>query len=95
MKLNTLKLKNFRGYKEAVINLSDDLNLIIGRNDVGKSTIMDTLEIFFNGDGKSPLVKAEIGTVMYFQKKNILKLHVYLKLKMAMTLLLILHIRHL
>ena len=70
MKLNTLKLKNFRGYKEAVIDLSDDLNLIIGRNDVGKSTIMDALEIFFNGDGKSPLVKAEIGDRNVFSKEK-------------------------
>ncbi|WP_079523836.1 ATP-binding protein [Solibacillus isronensis] len=60
MKLKTLKLKNFRGYKDIDIDFTNELNLIIGRNDVGKSTLMDALEIFFNGESKSPLVKPEI-----------------------------------
>ncbi|EKF55589.1 hypothetical protein I215_06502 [Galbibacter marinus] len=49
MKLNKLKLKNFRSYSlETEIDVSD-LNVIIGKNDVGKSTILEALEIFFNG----------------------------------------------
>lgn len=49
MKLNKLKLKNFRSYsQETEIDVSD-LNVIIGKNDVGKSTILEALEIFFNG----------------------------------------------
>lgn len=49
MKLNKLKLKNFRSYfQETEIGVTD-LNVIIGRNDVGKSSILEALEIFFNG----------------------------------------------
>lgn len=49
MKLNQVKLKNFRSYsQETKINISD-LNVIIGKNDVGKSTILEALDIFFNG----------------------------------------------
>lgn len=49
MKLNKLKLKNFRSYsQETVIDVSD-LNVIIGKNDVGKSSILEALDIFFNG----------------------------------------------
>ncbi|ALJ06556.1 hypothetical protein APS56_16065 [Pseudalgibacter alginicilyticus] len=49
MKLNKLKLKNFRSYsQETEIDISD-LNVIIGKNDVGKSTILEALDIFFNG----------------------------------------------
>ncbi len=49
MKLNKLKLKNFRSYsQETEINVSD-LNVIIGKNDVGKSSILEALDIFFNG----------------------------------------------
>lgn len=47
LKLQKLKLDNFRGYKNIEIDLNDTLNVIIGRNDIGKSTI---LEIFFNND---------------------------------------------
>ena len=40
MKLNKLKLKNFRSYsQETEIDISD-LNVIIGKNDVGKSSIL-------------------------------------------------------
>ncbi|MCF8714283.1 ATP-binding protein [Joostella atrarenae] len=49
MKLNQLKLKNFRSYsRETNIDISD-LNVIIGKNDVGKSSILEALDIFFNG----------------------------------------------
>lgn len=49
MKLSKLKLKNFRGYSNEIgINI-DDLNVFIGRNDIGKSSILEALDIFFNG----------------------------------------------
>ena len=49
MKLHKLKIKNFRCYsQETEIDVSD-LNVIIGKNDVGKSSIMEALGIFFNG----------------------------------------------
>jgi len=49
MKLDKLKLKNFRSYsKETEIEVTD-LNVIIGKNDVGKSSILEALDIFFNG----------------------------------------------
>lgn len=48
MKLETIKIKNFRGYKtETTIPISD-LTAFIGKNDAGKSTVLEALEIFFN-----------------------------------------------
>lgn len=52
MKLVKLKLKNFRGYRELEVNFHRNLNVLIGKNDVGKSTILDALNIFFNDDVK-------------------------------------------
>jgi putative ATP-dependent endonuclease of the OLD family len=49
MKLKQFKLKNFRGYKDLTSINIDDLNVLIGKNDVGKSTILEGLDIFFNG----------------------------------------------
>ena len=49
MKLKKLKLKNFRGYSYEVEIEVTDLNVIIGKNDIGKSTILEALDIFFNG----------------------------------------------
>ena len=37
MLLKSLKLHNFRGYKDLELNIDNDLSVLIGRNDVGKS----------------------------------------------------------
>lgn len=47
MKIAQLKLLNFRGYEDVTIKFADDFNLIIGKNDIGKSTILEAMEIFF------------------------------------------------
>lgn len=50
MRLKALKLNNFRSYgKEEVVPISD-FTAIIGKNDIGKSTLLEALEIFFNQD---------------------------------------------
>lgn len=55
MKLKSLKIKNFRGYRNLVEIDFNDLTVFIGKNDAGKSTILEALEIFFNNS----LVKIE------------------------------------
>lgn len=49
MRLTALTVENFRGYLEPTTVLVSNLTVIVGRNDVGKSTLLDALEIFFNG----------------------------------------------
>ncbi|MCI4410574.1 MAG: ATP-binding protein [Thiotrichales bacterium] len=48
MKLKEIKLKNFRGYAEETVVPMDDLTVLVGRNDAGKSTILEALDIYFN-----------------------------------------------
>ncbi len=48
MKLHSIKVQNFRSYKDEVEVLIDDLTAFVGRNDIGKSTILEALDIFFN-----------------------------------------------
>lgn len=47
MIIKSLNLKNFRAYKETKINFDEHMNVIIGKNDIGKSTIIEALDIFF------------------------------------------------
>lgn len=48
MRLRKLKLENFRCYKNEIEISFEDFTCIIGSNDIGKSTIFDALDIFFN-----------------------------------------------
>lgn len=48
MKLHQLKLKNFRSYKTEICIEFENLTTFVGKNDAGKSTILEALEIFFN-----------------------------------------------
>ena len=48
MKLKAVKLKNFRGYQSEIIIPLSSLTALIGKNDAGKTTILEALEIFFN-----------------------------------------------
>jgi hypothetical protein len=51
MKLKSMKLKNFRSYKDEINIEFDNLTAFVGKNDVGKSSILEALDIFFN-EGK-------------------------------------------
>ncbi len=48
MKLKSLKIKNFRGYRQETLINFNNLTAFVGKNDAGKSTILEALEIFFN-----------------------------------------------
>ena len=47
MKLAQLKVSNFRCYREETVLDIDDLTVLIGKNDAGKSSLFDALHIFF------------------------------------------------
>lgn len=48
MKLKKVVIENFRSYKDRIEVDFDDLTTFIGKNDIGKSTVLEALEIFFN-----------------------------------------------
>lgn len=48
MKLVEVKLTNFRGYENETNVSLDLMTILIGKNDAGKSSILDALDIYFN-----------------------------------------------
>lgn len=48
MRLIRAKIKNFRCYQAELVVEFDDLTVFVGRNDSGKSALLDALDIFFN-----------------------------------------------
>lgn len=53
MKLRRMILNDFRCYSEISIDF-DDMTTIVGRNDAGKSTLLEALAIFFGGSNIDP-----------------------------------------
>jgi len=48
MEINRLRLRNFRGFKDAEFHFNPGMNLIVGINGAGKSTVLDALSIAFS-----------------------------------------------
>lgn len=48
MKLTSVTVRNFRSYREESTLAVGNLTALIGRNDVGKSTVLEALSIFFD-----------------------------------------------
>ena len=46
MKIKKVIIRNFRAYREQKIIDIDDLTVFVGKNDVGKSTTLEALDIF-------------------------------------------------
>ena len=61
MKIHKVTLTNFRGYKNPTTIDFNDLTVFVGRNDIGKSTVLEALDLFFN-DGKG-VIKYDDGDV--------------------------------
>jgi predicted ATPase len=71
MKLARLRIRNFRCYKDEIAFDFEGMTAFVGRNDVGKSTVTDALDIFLNegmpdkhdankkGDGKDLTIICE------------------------------------
>lgn len=76
MKINKVIIKNYKGIKDETEIIFNDFNCIVGKNDVGKSTILKAIYSFFNdknicNDDKNVLSESdviEIGIV--FNKTN-------------------------
>jgi len=59
MKIEEITIDNFRGFAQAETIKFDQLNAFIGKNDAGKSTILEALDIFFNGSDASVKIDKE------------------------------------
>lgn len=51
MKLRRIEIENFRGFACPIEIDVDDFTALIGRNDIGKSSVLCALTIFLEGDG--------------------------------------------
>lgn len=50
MKLDSVKIKNFRCYKDEISIPFSDLTALVAKNDIGKSSVLEALDAFFNSE---------------------------------------------
>jgi predicted ATPase len=50
MRLESVSIKNFRCYRDEVTVRLDGMTTFVGKNDIGKSSVLEALEIFFNNE---------------------------------------------
>jgi len=72
MKIKKFIIKNYRNLKEATIDFND-LTVLIGKNDVGKSNILKALDIFFNWQESLDWKEVSLGSGDNFEYKGDIK----------------------
>ena len=61
MKIKSIRIKNFRSYKDETVVPLENLTAFVGKNDVGKSSVLEALDIFFNdSDGAVKIDKGDV-----------------------------------
>jgi len=66
MRLTSITVENFRCYKSPITVNIGELTTFVGKNDIGKSTLLEAIEIFFNNQ----LIKCEQADLNIFSGEN-------------------------
>jgi len=71
MKIKAIKLKNFRSYASEITVDFEKLTVFVGKNDIGKSTVLEALDIFFNsGSGAIKMDKDDVNKYLSANRDN-------------------------
>ena len=77
MKIKSFGLQGFRGYSSRINVEFPNLRVLVGKNDIGKSTILEALDIFFNdGKGSVKLDKEDINKANLLTGDNTIEISV-------------------
>lgn len=77
MRIKSVVVNRFRGYEQPIRVEIKDLCVLVGRNDIGKSTILEALDIFFNeGKGCVKLDKADINVKCLVNAEDCIEIEV-------------------
>lgn len=55
MYISSMKIKNYRVYQDLTIDFNEDINIIIGHNNAGKSNLIKAISIFFDSNTRKNL----------------------------------------
>lgn len=86
--LRSIILKDFQSHQNTIINLSPEITLLQGKNDIGKSAIVNSFRAIFDGDANDTLIKhgaTSTQVTLDFGPENILTWQRFLKGKIKTT----------
>lgn len=76
MVIDKIKVKNYKIFKEKIIYLNDNVNIFVGENDAGKSTILEIVNLITTGKINGYFIDRQI-TANFFNyevRKNYIKI---------------------
>lgn len=65
MIIKKLKIKNFKKHASITCDFNDDINLIVGDNESGKSSILEAIEICLNFSHRGKPLNSELSTDLF------------------------------
>jgi predicted ATP-dependent endonuclease of OLD family len=77
MKIDSIKIRNYRLLKNSEINLRDDLSLVIGKNNTGKTSFLSLLENFLLTNERNPFSFDDISLAAQKEFKEVFEQRQY------------------
>ncbi len=65
MKLTKLKIENFKQFRDQEFEFNDDINIIVGDNESGKSTVLEAIEVCLNFLYRGKPLNMELSTDLF------------------------------
>lgn len=63
--INKLKIKNYKSFVDFELNLNSDLNIIIGDNEAGKSTLLEAINLALTGQLNNRILQNELSPYLF------------------------------
>lgn len=63
--INKIKLLNYKSYEDFELNLNEDINIIIGDNEAGKSTLLESINLALTGQLNGRLLQNELSPFLF------------------------------
>ena len=72
MKVKSLRLKNYRNYRDEIFNFNDGVNILYGENAQGKTNVLEAVNIFSSAHSHRGVRDREL--VMFDEEEALLEL---------------------
>ena len=65
MKISLLTVKNFKKFRNREFPFNERVNIIVGDNDTGKSTLLECIELVINGYYRGKPISAQLSPELF------------------------------